>query len=187
MSDFECSFYSEDKVALDRLEEAINSHISKDWFYMENPEEKTDDSSRLTWGWSGVSDAVADRFDDGQVSFYGGGRWHGPYSTVKYLANKYKLDATYNDIEAGCYFYHKMVFEKGNCVLDEEYEYLSKESVAEYGAEYFSEQYDYAFEEPSENQDLFDKLIEVGVFTKEQIQENILENSTEPANETPHS
>ncbi len=159
-SDFECSFYGNEKQ-LDKLNEELNKYFEGDWFYMPNPNPKDDDSKAEQWGWSGVSYSETDRFDDGQISFHGQGRWHGPYSAIKFLVKKYELDANYNDLEPGCDFYHKMEFSKGELILDKEYDYLSKESIKYLGAEYFRDNYEHIWDEENVFKDDIELIVEL--------------------------
>ncbi len=171
ISDFECSFYG-DKKQLDKLEEEFKTNSESGWFFMESQETVPDDDSAtvVKWGWSGVSDPSIDRLDDGQLSFSGQGRWHGPYSTIKFLVKKYGVTATYNDLEEGCDFYHRMEFRNGECTLDQEYDYLSKESVEKFDLEYFRDNYEWIWDEEDgfeDNIDLITTLLDLKVYTSD--------------------
>jgi len=78
-----------------------------------------------------------------------------------------------------------MEFVNGNIEKDEEYDYLSKESVDYYSAEIFAEIYDWALEEPDENEEILKKLIDLKVYTQEEVDQYIKKNKNkEKKNET---
>lgn len=173
-SDFEVSFYDTNKK-LDKIEQELRSHIVDNWFYMENPNKKDNISDIDKFGWSGVSEPIINKFD-GQLSFSGQGRWHGPYLAIKYIVKKYNTTASYHDSEPGCSFYHNMEFINGYTEKDEEYDYLSKESIDYYSIEKFAEEYDWVLENPYENKEILKKLIDLKIYTQEEVDKYIKKN-----------
>jgi hypothetical protein len=90
-----------------------------DWFYMAPPGGADANSD---WGYSGVESPYYN-VGENDLYFAGSGRWHGPYSVIEMLMEKYGLSGEYHDFEPGCDFYHVMKFKDGEKTLDEEYKY----------------------------------------------------------------
>jgi hypothetical protein len=98
------------------------------------------------------------------------GRWCSPSSYFVDVANKFNLSGTYFDAESGCDFIHLIEFENGEVILDEEYNYFSKEGIEHYGIEYYLEMYEWVVDDGEtleevreEYPEIFEMFAEVGL------------------------
>jgi len=110
---------------------------------------------------------------DTNIVLVGQGRWCSPHDYIKDLCARYDLSCDYTDEEVGCNFYHVLIIKSGLVIKDEEYSYLSKETIALEGVERYIEEYAYIAEDEDWEEsykDTIEVFASVGV-TIEQLKE----------------
>ena len=107
-------------------------------FYHSGKPKWCDKYSDDDYGFSGmeISDIELTHYDKKHiVTVSGMGRWHGPFTMAKCLAERYGTDLEYHDSESGCQFYHKIIAENGIVVDDLDLPYLGTDHIEYLGYE----------------------------------------------------
>lgn len=136
---------------IEELKKEIKKDITDDWLTPSYPDEYKDKEYfkvpvEIKAGYSSmdINEIIE---DDGYFMLTGNGRWCGPHTYVKKLAEKYKVDLYYTDEESGCDFFNKITMSDGILVEEINTEYFSDESIQENGIDYYLEDYSWLFEE----------------------------------------
>ena len=173
-SDTLICFYG-DEEKMKEVEREIRACVDESSFYGKRPE-GCDRYDEDDYGFSYMEEILLENYGD-NITLTGRGRWHGPFSWFKCIAEKYGISGEYHDRERGAGFYNRIIAENGEITEDETYDYISKEALEYvgyetmlYDMEWAAETYD---EDPWGNRDHLQKFAGVVGCTLEDIFEDL--------------
>ena len=121
-------------------------------------------------GYSGMEVENMKIVDNEKIVISGSGRWCSPHDYFEDLCERMSLSGKYEDEEAGCNFYHVMVFEDGVKISDVEHEYGSYEHMKEGDINYWIEEREWMAEDENweeEHSDTIESFKKLGVSIEE--------------------
>ncbi len=100
--------------------------------------------------------------DDTELTIDGGAKWKLDLKEVANFCKTYKLGASGCDAESGDDFFIKFSINSDGVIKREEYNYLCKESVDTFGAQYFIEYYAESRDTAEDAEEIYNDLLEAG-------------------------
>jgi hypothetical protein len=173
-SDTAIYFYG-DKEKLKEVEKEIRTYVDDNFLCGKRPEgcDKYDEDD---YGFNCMEVSLLENYGD-NITLAGMGRWHGPFSWFKCIAEKYGISGEYHDREGGVQFYNRIIAENGDITEDETYDYISKEALDYvgyesmlYDLEWAAEMYD---EDPDGNREYLQKFADIAGCTLADIFEDL--------------